>query len=195
MDNGAPWGGWNDLPTDLALWLIGGGIEMIWNHPYCPRENAQVERSHGVLQQWVQPKTCPDTETLQRRLDDASRRQREVYPSVKGVSRLQAYPELTKNSRPFSDWRLERVGEFLAKGRWRRHASKTGQISLYNRCYCVGRAYGNQDVFVHLDACTQEWVMQNGQGAEIARHRAKGMTVEAILNLNVTHRKTPRTTP
>jgi hypothetical protein len=26
VDNGVPWGSWGDLPTDLALWLIGLGV-------------------------------------------------------------------------------------------------------------------------------------------------------------------------
>lgn len=191
VDNGFPWGGWNDLPPDLALWLIGYGVEMVWNRPHCPQENAQVERSHGVLKPWSEPETCPDVATLARRLCEAARRQREVYPSVKGASRLRAYPSLTSNPREYSesDWSLDRVCEFLAKGRWRRHADKVGQISLYNRRYSIGRAHGNQDVFVHLDAQTREWFVQDSRGTEIARHPAREITAEAIQSLKVTHRR------
>ena len=167
---------------------------MVWNHPRCPRENAQVERSHGVLQHWVEPKTCPDAQTLQQRLDEASRRQREAYPSVKGESRLQAHPSLRGRPRPFSeaDWQLERVCQFLAQGRWRRHAAKAGQISLYNRPYSAGRAWANQEVFVRFDPASREWVIQNDQGVEVARHPAKEITQETIQSLNVTHRKAPK---
>ncbi|MBV8318944.1 MAG: DDE-type integrase/transposase/recombinase, partial [Planctomycetaceae bacterium] len=52
VDNGHPWGSQNDLPTDLALWLIGLGVNMIWNKPRCPQMNGVVERSQGVTQQW-----------------------------------------------------------------------------------------------------------------------------------------------
>src|SRR5438067_1877559 len=38
VDNGAPWGGWNDLPTDLALWLIGLGVDLTWNPPARPQD-------------------------------------------------------------------------------------------------------------------------------------------------------------
>ena len=39
VDNGAPWGGRYDLPPDLALWLLGLGVELRWNPPRQPRYN------------------------------------------------------------------------------------------------------------------------------------------------------------
>ena len=44
VDNGAPWGSRGDLPTDLALWLIGLEIDMIWNLSHQPQCNGVVER-------------------------------------------------------------------------------------------------------------------------------------------------------
>ena len=52
VDNGAPWATWADLPPAFALWLIGLGIKMIWNHPHCPKENANVERCNGLIGTW-----------------------------------------------------------------------------------------------------------------------------------------------
>ena len=69
VDNGAPWGSWNDLPPDLALWLIGLGVGMIWNRPRHCQANGHVERAHGVLQQWSEPARCPDVAALPQRLD------------------------------------------------------------------------------------------------------------------------------
>lgn len=40
VDNGTPWGARGDLPTPLAMWLIGLGIEMAWNPPRQPKKMA-----------------------------------------------------------------------------------------------------------------------------------------------------------
>jgi hypothetical protein len=40
LDNGFPWGNWNDLPTALALWLSGLGLGLIFNRPRHPRKTA-----------------------------------------------------------------------------------------------------------------------------------------------------------
>src|SRR5690349_13098646 len=66
VDNGAPWASWADLPTALALWWIGLGIEPIWNHAHCPKENACVERCNGLLAAWGDPSRCADFDAWQQ---------------------------------------------------------------------------------------------------------------------------------
>ena len=46
VDNGYPWGTPRDLPSELALWLIGLAVEPIWNPPGQPTRNPKVE-FHG----------------------------------------------------------------------------------------------------------------------------------------------------
>ena len=58
---------------------------MIWNRPRQPRDNAMVERSQGVSQQWVEAHTCADAKELQERLDRMDRVQRD--PGNYGVRR------------------------------------------------------------------------------------------------------------
>jgi transposase InsO family protein len=69
VDNGQPWGTGDDLPAELALWLVGLGIAVHWNRPRHSQDNAVVERAHGVCQRWVEPGTCSDGAELQARLD------------------------------------------------------------------------------------------------------------------------------
>ena len=69
VDNGTPWGSAGDWPTDLALWLIGLGIGMVWNPPRRPQDNGVIERSQGTGKRWGEPATCADARELQRRLD------------------------------------------------------------------------------------------------------------------------------
>jgi hypothetical protein len=60
VDNGYPWGTPRDLPSELALWLIGLAVEPIWNPPGQPTRNPKVERSNGLTQQWGELHTCTD---------------------------------------------------------------------------------------------------------------------------------------
>src|SRR5947209_9387768 len=94
VDNGVPWGSAGDLPTDLALWLIGLGIGVDWNPPRRPQDNGVVERSQGTAKRWAEPRACATAEELQRRLEEMDEIQRREYPSVRGRSRLEAFPGL-----------------------------------------------------------------------------------------------------
>src|SRR5213080_4225302 len=79
VDNGSPWGSWSDLPTDLALWLIGLGVNMHWNTPNRPQENGVIERSQGTAKCWAEPSACASAAQLQKQLDYMDRIQREIY--------------------------------------------------------------------------------------------------------------------
>src|SRR5262249_38166991 len=113
VDNGKPWGSWRALPTALALWLIGLGIEMLWNPPRRPQANGVVERSQGTAKRWGDPGSCASVAQLQRELDEADRLQRERYPLVQGRSRWDLYPGLQHSGRPYTarhepeQWQLE----------------------------------------------------------------------------------------
>jgi hypothetical protein len=195
VDNGAPWGSFGDLPPALALWLIGLGVEVIWNRPGHAQENGRVERTHGVIAQWAEPERCAGVLVLQRHVEWAIEIQREKYPAINGQSRSQAYPTLLDGARFYDPsqeealWDLERVHVFLAQGVGSRRVSKVGRISLYNRDYPVGRPYARQDVSVRFDAVSREWVILDNQGDEIVRHAPKEISRERILALDVSRRK------
>jgi hypothetical protein len=44
VDNGNPWGDWSDLPTALALWLIGLGLDVRSARKLTSRGGARVDR-------------------------------------------------------------------------------------------------------------------------------------------------------
>src|SRR5262249_10523303 len=70
VDNGTPWGSSGDLPTDLALWLLGLAIATTANPPRRPQDNGVVERSQGTGKRWAEPGTCADATELQQRLQE-----------------------------------------------------------------------------------------------------------------------------
>jgi transposase InsO family protein len=197
VDNGAPWATWSDLPPALALWWIGLGIDPIWNHPHCPKENAQVERCNGLVESWGEPGQCADLEAFRERMTWMAQTQREAYPSVGGCSRLAAYPALRQNPREYrghseaEGFAIERVRRYLSQGRWPRIVSKIGQITLYGKAYRVGRAYVGEQVWLAFDSQTGEWVVRDREGTEVIRHVAEQITAEKIGALQVSHPRPP----
>jgi hypothetical protein len=195
VDNGAPWGSAGDWPTDLALWLIGLGVAMIWNPPRRPQDNGVIERAQGTGKRWGEPHTCQDSYELQRRLDALDRIQREVYPSIAGQSRWQAFPGLSHSDRSYSKawershWDIELVLAHLADYSAPRHVDRQGQVSVYNRNHYIGKRYSGRDVYVVLDPLDREWVFTTQEGIQLRRKSADEITHERILKLQVTHRR------
>jgi hypothetical protein len=140
VDNGSPWGGWSDWPGAFPLWLIGLGVEVIWNDPCCPQQNGVVERSQGTAKRWAEPGDCRSVGQLQRRLDADDQRQREVYPYAAGRSRLEFYSGLAHSGRCYdvvSDGDRCDFGRYLSicRGTWCR-----GRWTVRGRYRCgIGR--------------------------------------------------------
>jgi hypothetical protein len=179
----------------LALWLIGLDVAMIWNPPRRPQDNGVIERSQGTGKRWGEPQTCWNTQELQQRLDAMDRIQREVYPSMHGRSRWDAFPELRHSHRPYSKawerchWSLELVLAHLADYSVVRRVDSKGQVSVYNRNHYVGKRYAGRDVYVVLDPVDREWVFTTREGLQLRRKAADEIAREPILKLQVTHRR------
>ena len=195
VDNGTPWGSAGDWPTDLALWLIGLGVDMFWNPARTPQDNGVVERSQGTGKRWGEPQTCQDPDELQRRLDDLDRIQREVYPSLDGQSRWHAFPELQQVARPYtqrwekSHWDLNLVLAHMADHQALRRVDRKGQVSVYGRNHYVGKSHQGQDLYVFLDPVDREWVFATAAGVQVRRKAAEEMTRERVVKLQVTNRR------
>ena len=94
VDNGVPWGSCGDLPTDLALWLIGLEMAMIWNPPRQPQKNGKVERSPKVWGRRGRSRGLADRPSeLQQRIREMDHIQREEYPHRDGRSRWSLFPD------------------------------------------------------------------------------------------------------
>ena len=199
VDNGTPWGSKGDWPTELALWLIGLGVTMTWNPARTPQDNGVVERSQGTGKRWTEPATCQDAAELQRRMIDMDRIQREVYPSIQGQSRWQAFPALQQVARPYSKswekshWDLELVLAHMAEYVAVRRVSSKGEVSIYNHAHYVGQKYQGQDIHVFLDPLDCEWVFATASGVQIRRKAAAEITRERIQKLQITRRRTRAT--
>lgn len=195
VDNGAPWGSGGDLPTDLALWLIGLGVEVIWNPPRRPRDNGVVERSQGTGKRWSEPHTCRDAAELQRRADDLDALQRAEYPAIAGKTRMEAFPTLEHSGRPYdpaaeaAGWDHARVVSHLTGSTAVRRADPSGNVSVYNRNRYVGAGLKGRAVYVTLDPRDVAWVFQGKDGTCYRRQPAEELSAERIIALQVTNRR------
>ena len=195
VDNGYPWGTPRDLPSELALWLIGLGVEPIWNPPGQPTSNPKVERSNGLTQQWGELHTCTDPKQAARVLAWVGRIQRQQYPAIQGRTRTEAFPQLGTPRRVYrraqekAIWDLARVDAFLARGCWRRHADRKGTISIYGHCRAVGRAWAHQELVVRFAASSRCWLVSNQNGELVKQFPATELTRERIIALAVSRRR------
>jgi hypothetical protein len=195
VDNGYPWGTPRDLPSELALWLIGLGVEPIWNPPGQPTSNPKVERSNGLTQQWGELHTCADSPQAARVLAWVGRIQREQYPAIQGRTRIDVFPQLRTPRRVYRRaqeetlWDLSRVDAFLARGCWKRQADRNGKISIFGHCRAVGRAWAQQEVVVRFDATSRCWVVSNQDGVVVKELPATELTRERIMALAVSRRR------
>jgi hypothetical protein len=191
VDNGHPWGLNSGLPPDLALWLIGLGVELLWNPPRQPRHNGKVERCNGVTQQWAEPSACRTRAELQVQLDRACLIQREQYPSIAGRPRIDAFPRLRRSERPYDAdaedglWELSRVDRFLAAQVYYRRANARGAIWLYGRGRVIGRVHRGHEVCVRFDLSTRQWIVSDHQGQELKRLPAEELSRERMMALEV----------
>jgi hypothetical protein len=195
LDNGVPWGSSGDLPTDLALWLMGLAIDLVWNPPRRPQESGTVEGSQRTGKRWAEPHTCSGPDELQRRLDRLDRLQREEYPSVGGHSRREAFPQLAHSGRRYRrawerrHWSLKRVLHGLAGYAVPRQVDHQGRVSLYGRNLRVGAHYRDREVYARLDPEAKEWVFADRDGRELARRPARELTRERIVGLSLAGRR------
>jgi hypothetical protein len=192
FDNGNPWGSWGDLPTPLALWLIGLGLGVSWIPPRTPQDNGVVERSQGVAYNWAEPDRCRSPEELQQRLDAEDHMQRECYPHGGFASRLKAYPSLIHSGRPYSaaweraHWSWDGVCSYLAGVMVPRRVDRCGKIGLYHDKLYVGIVNRGKDVVVQFDVGTQQWVIGDPSGAELCRRPLTHFDAASLRHLRST---------
>jgi hypothetical protein len=197
VDNGSPWGTWNDLPPALALWLIGLGVEMIWNPPRQPQKNGVVERSQGTAKRWAEPGQCRSAAQLQQQLDRVDRLQRERFPACGKQSRLEAYPALRRCARPYCrdwerrHWRLQRVLDHLAEYAVVRRVDCSGKVHVYDHNHYVGALHHGKHVFVSYDPRERHWIISDADGHQLRTSPAREINRAQIVNLKVMNSRPP----
>lgn len=193
IDNGAPMADpqRKRLPV-LALWLIGLGIEVIFNRPRRPTDNAKVERMQQTTKNWADIKNCLDSEQLQKQLDQAIEFQRSTYKvrRLNNLTRMERYPTILDNSRTYDESKFDDqlIYQHLAKWQFVRQIGKSGQFSLYGQVYYLGKSFAKQFVVIALDSETKEWKVSDSNGILLKNISAKNMDKVNLWNLTICQR-------
>jgi len=194
VDNGRPFGDPTfQLPPPIGLWLIGLDVEIIWNRPATPTDNAKVERWQGVATNWCEPQQCENLPQLQRALDKNILIQREVYPTrvCQYQPRIIAHPTLRDGGRSYQSLAFDpqRVWNYLARLTWKRTVNKTGQIQFFGKTFSVGAAYARNEVTLTLDPDTARWEIYDTT-AELIKAKSAQWIVKEYLEEVLRYQRT-----
>jgi hypothetical protein len=177
-------------PSTLHLWLIALGVEVRFIEQKPPAEHSVIERAHQTInQQAVAGQTFDDGVALQQSLSDRLDFLNHRFPSrsLGGQPPLVACPEAQHSGRFYRlEWEkdmldMQRVYEYLAKGRWFRRTSSQGQFSLGSHRYSVGKALGNQTLEITFDSQTRELKCLSEDGGQEIRLAVQGLTTTALM--------------
>lgn len=157
-----------DIPTFPVLWWIGLGIEVTPNRVRRPQENGIVENLQGTLACWTNPKGQASIEQLQKRLDEESEFQRDIYqlPKKGKKTRKQLHPELYTNPRTYNadNFDIQRVYKYLEQQVWYRRVGQGGRIRFYNMEIYIGKAFKHQQLTITFDPINLIWMVRDKKG-------------------------------
>jgi hypothetical protein len=183
------------FPTLFTLWLQGLGIDHHFTRPGQATDQAHVERGHRTWNDWLmQPQPTPDLKTYCVQLAKARYMHNEVLRSRAGDCRgrapYQAHPEVRIPIRPFVPeaelllFSLSRVDRFLAQFVWQHKVTTSGQVSIGESVYYVGKVHAGKQVTVRFDPKDRHFVFTHPQtGKELKRCPSKGLDVRTITGL------------
>lgn len=186
---GAPQG---DFPSSFTLWLRGLAIAHVPSRDRRPTDQAHVERGHRTIgdMTWkdVPPESVPQ---LQQQLDGTTERYNTVLPVVAaachGQPPLLAHPQAAHSGRPYRrdrEWLLfdlKRVDLYLSTRVWTRQVSTSGNVSLGNYFYQVGRQYAHQRVSIRFAPNQRTFCFQTAEGLPLAELPSEGLSTADLI--------------
>ena len=196
VDNGKPFGDPQrcSIP-ELGLWLIGLGIDVVWNRPRSPKDNATVERMQSTTSRWTETQQCYSCMELQTKLDRAAIVQREQYQvrRLGHKSRKEVYPELWDNSRAYSRQQaafdINRVTVYLSQLSFVRKVNKRGVLHFYAQQVYAGRKHINKTLCLRYDTGSSRFRLTDQTNTIIGYLQADNFNAENILSLNVCQKR------
>lgn len=168
VDNGRPFGDprRQGFPL-LALWLIGKGIDVVWNRPRTPQDNAKVERCQQTLGRWTECKKAKSVNDLRQALYQQAVFYNYTFRDRRkgNTTRAERFPNLKHTGRKFSDRQIDdqRIADFIAKGKWTRAVSKNGQVAIAGFRFSIGQTYAGINIDLQLNPHTKCWHVYNSQ--------------------------------
>jgi transposase InsO family protein len=143
------------FPTRFHLWLVALGINLCYSRVNRPTDQPHVERSHRTISaQALQGQEFLHWGHVFDYLKERRRFLNEEFPSASldHKAPFEAYPEARHSGRyyhPMQETQLmsmERVGAYLAKGKWFREVASSKTVSLGGQVYYVAQAKPKQQL-------------------------------------------------
>jgi transposase len=178
------------FPTILHLWLIGLDVEVRFIKKKPPAEHSIIERTHQIVtQQAIVGQSFSDGLDLEKRVSDRVDFLNLRYPSLSlgGQPPLMACPAAKYTHRPYRlEWEeemleMQRVYDYLSKGRWFRMTSSLGQFSLGAHRYNVGVHFPRITLEITFDTQTHEFVCLTEDGNTTMRFPSQGLTKADLM--------------
>jgi hypothetical protein len=191
VDNGKPFGDPQRASVpELALWLIGLGIKVVWSRIRTPKDNATVERMQRTTACWSEPQQCHSLEELQLKLNQIGSIQRDRYTLKRrrGKTRGELYAALGRNRRRYCSNRsfdVKKVYTYLQKLVFVRRVSKGGCFTFYAQSVYVGTRYKNQDLLIKFNGRKGCWQLTTPEGKPLGHFSADNFSPTALKKLNV----------
>lgn len=193
VDNGMPLGDpQRKLIPELVLWLTAKNIEVLFNRPRRPTDNAKVERMQRTTKNWAHIESAKNVEDLATRLKHICLIQRQKFKvrRLGYITRLEAFPELVKNQRIYDSkqFDIHKAYKRLAAWTFVRKVSSAGQLRLYHVIYNINKPYYRQYVSIKFDPQNRSWNIFDEQGNHIKTCQAHNLQPIHIQNLTVGQR-------
>lgn len=162
-DNGSS----SPFPTTFHLWLIALGIEVRFITKPPPLEHSMIERQHQTISlQAIYGQTYQQAGNLQKNLQKRLEFLNHDFPSsaLGGKAPLQAFAQAKHSGRTYQVnteetlMDMNRVYNYLAKGKWFRMASTQGQVSLGAQRYNAGMKFKKTTLEITFDPQTLQFV-------------------------------------
>jgi hypothetical protein len=149
------------FPTRLHLWLLALGVAVRFTRIRRPTDHAKIERMHQTMTlQALLGQDWADSVQLWQGFDARRKRLNQDIPSrvLDGQARLQASPNATHSGRDYRPaWEanlldLNRVYQYLARGRWFRLVKADSCLALGGIDYSIGKPLRGQAMEISFDA-------------------------------------------
>ena len=178
--------------SEIALWLEGLGITVIFNRPRRPTDNAKVERIQQTSANWIEIDKIVDIKHLKKALSIVSNRHLNTYKvrRLENRTRADVFPNIHKNDRKYKAVVFNPTLAYQRLEKWifSRKTSSIGQFSIYGQVYYLGKNYPKQIVTLKFDSENIQWIVKDDKGNFIKNIPAKNFTKENLLNLSICQR-------
>lgn len=178
------------FPSTIHLWLIALGVQVRFIHSRPPEEHARIERHHQTIaRQAVYGQTFTSEDELQRNLQARMLFLNQEYPTEALGARapFQVFPQARHSNRVYCpeaeelDLDMQRVYDYLQRGRWFRQISTVGTFSLGGYLYNATTRFAEQTLEITFDSTTRKLTCLPEKGAAAFQLDIQRLTKSALM--------------